>query len=209
MLNLCVGPAPLLDSQAIGSTPPQPVSVSRPPRTHPMQMSPESCTHPCWLCFPITQPRACCPHPELQSWRTPGKLSPTSCFSRHCQPRLSAKVGEAEAEASPGLIIQQITNKMAPTVHLGVFLSQQPRYFQQLNLVSAGEALKEKKYCSRVQVTAPDSHLPLLPGLTCCPLPSPLLSPPTFLPSSFRNSNSHSLNPWPPPLSQGAENSGC
>lgn len=48
---------------------------------------------------------------------------------------------------------------MAQTVHFG-FQNHQPRHFQQLHLVSAGEALREKnKNGSHVQVTGQDSIL--------------------------------------------------
>ena len=81
--------------------------------------------------------QSCCP-------AGPRKAQPNQLFLQALPTLpLTAKVGEAEAEGFPGSIIQQITGQMAQTVHFG-FQNQQPRHFQQLHLVSAGEALREK-----------------------------------------------------------------
>lgn len=130
----------------------------------------------------------------------------------------TAKVGEAEAEGSLGLIIQQITYKMAQMVHFWFFKSiAKALSAVQLGLCR-GSSQEKIAVMFRLQPGIPTTHSSLVD--TFCPtLDSSAIPPLLFLPFSllllssppsiFLSSSppcseircSHSLNSWPPLLS--------
>ena len=136
-------PTSLLDSQSRDSTPPQPISASSPPRTHPMQMGRKVCTHPHWLCFPKTQPSACYPHPELLSGRTRESSAQPVVFAGTANPAYNSQ-GRRRRSRSFSRVDYSTNHRQYGPGGSFWFLNQQPRHFQQLHLVSAGEALREK-----------------------------------------------------------------